>query len=97
MSKIEIKPFEEQIRIAGIAGELERAEEKGIEKGIEQGQNNIILPLLKKYTPEEVSEMIELPLKRILQAKDENCWKKVKIRKFTPYLILILTVFDTAL
>ena len=73
MSKIEIKPFEEQIRIAGIAGELERAEEKGIEKGIEQGQNNIILPLLKKYTPEEVSEMIELPLKRILQAKDENC------------------------
>ena len=85
MSKIEIKPFEEQIRIAGIAGELERAEEKGIEKGIEQGrkqgrkqgieqgQNNIILPLLKKYTPEEVSEMTELPLKRILEAKDENC------------------------
>ena len=70
MSKIEIKPFEEQIRIAGIAGELERAEEKGIEqgieKGIEQGQNNIILPLLKKYTPEEVSEMTELPLNEIL-------------------------------
>ena len=74
MSKIEIKPFEEQIRIAGIAGELERAEEKGIEQGLkqgieqglEQGQNNIILPLLKKYTPEEVSEMTELPLNEIL-------------------------------
>ena len=85
MSKIEIKPFEEQIRIAGIAGELERAEEKGIEQGLkqgieqgieqglEQGQNNIILSLLKKYAPEEVSEMTELPLKRILEAKDENC------------------------
>ena len=37
MSKIEIKPFEEQIRIAGIAGELERAEETGLEKGLEDG------------------------------------------------------------
>ena len=36
MSKIEIKPFEEQIRIAGIAGELERAEEKAFKKGFEK-------------------------------------------------------------
>ena len=72
MSKIEIKPFEEQIRIAGIAGELERAEEKGLEKGLEKGENNIILPLLEKYSPEEVSEMVELPLEKILAIKNNN-------------------------
>ena len=38
MSKIEIKPFEEQLRIAGIAGELERAEKRGIQQGREEGK-----------------------------------------------------------
>ena len=59
MSKIEIKPFEEQIRIAGIAGELERAEEKG--------KKEIISKLLEKYTPEEVSKMADIPLSIILK------------------------------
>ena len=82
MSKIEIKPFEEQIRIAGIAGELERAEEKGranglkegqkegytngLKEGQKEGQEEIISNMLKKYTPEEVSKMTDIPLKRIL-------------------------------
>ena len=84
MSKIEIKPFEEQIRIAGIAGELERAEEKGhaigLKKGQEEGypiglkkgQEEIISNMLKKYTPEEVSKITDIPLKRILKIKDDG-------------------------
>ena len=67
MSKIEIKPFEEQIRIAGIAGELERAEERGRKNGLKE----IISKLLKKNTPEEVSKMTEIPLKDIQRIKDE--------------------------
>ena len=76
MSKIEIKPFEEQIRIAGIAGELERAEEKayakGLKKGRKEGPEIIISNMLKKYTPEEVSKMTDIPLKRILKIKDDG-------------------------
>ena len=79
MSKIEIKPFEEQIRIAGIAGELERAEERGYENGLKEGlkeglekeRKKIISKLLKKNTPEEVSKMTEIPLKDIQRIKDE--------------------------
>ena len=65
MSKIEIKPFEEQIRIAGIAGELERAEEKGLKEGHTKGLKEIITKLLEKYTPEEVSKMTDIPPEKI--------------------------------
>ena len=85
MSKIEIKPFEEQIRIAGIAGELERAEEaafeKGFEKGFEDGHANgcaeteekFILKLLETQSPEEISKNFEVPLERVLEIANGNC------------------------
>ena len=85
MSKIEIKPFEEQIRIAGIAGELERAEEaafeKGFEKGFEDGHANgcaeteekFILKLLETQSPEEISKNFEVPLERVLEIANGSC------------------------
>ena len=89
MSKIEIKPFEEQIRIAGIAGELERAEETGLEKGLEKGfekgfedghangcaetEEKFILKLLETQSPEEISQNFEVPLERVLEIANGNC------------------------
>lgn len=81
MSKIEIKPFEEQIRIAGIAGELERAEEAAFEKGFEDGHANgcaeteekFILKLLETQSPEEISQNFEVPLERVLEIANGNC------------------------
>ncbi|WP_298522549.1 hypothetical protein [uncultured Methanobrevibacter sp.] len=83
MAKIEIKTFEEQMRIAGIAGELERAEERGIEKGrnggIEKGREEarniekfFITKFLEKNTPEEISEEYGISLERILEIKNDN-------------------------
>jgi len=84
MSKIEIKPFEEQIRIAGIAGELERAEEaafeKGFEKGFEDGHANgcaeteekFILKLLETQSPEVISRNFEVSLERVLEIANGN-------------------------
>ena len=64
MSKIKIKPFEEQLRIAGIAGELERAEKRGKEQGRKIGyeigreltEEKFITKLLKNHTPEQISK-----------------------------------------
>ena len=75
-----IKPFEEQIRIAGIAGELERAEETGLEKGLEDGHANgcaeteekFILKLLETQSPEEISKNFEVPLERVLEIANVN-------------------------
>ncbi|WP_298522547.1 hypothetical protein [uncultured Methanobrevibacter sp.] len=75
MAKIEIKTFEEQMRIAGIAGELERAEERGIEKGREEARDTekfFITKLLEKNTPEEISEEYGISLERILKIKNDN-------------------------
>ena len=76
MSKIEIKPFEEQIRIAAIAGELERAEQRGHENGLKEGHENgrkeIILELLEKYTPQEVSNMTKIPIKKIIKIRNDG-------------------------
>jgi flagellar biosynthesis/type III secretory pathway protein FliH len=88
MSKIEIKPFEEQIRIAGIAGELERAEEaayeEGFEKGYEEGfekgyakgcaetEEKFILKFLETQSPEEISTNFEVPLERVLEIENGN-------------------------
>ena len=79
MSKIEIKPFEEQIRIAGIAGELERAEEKAFKKGkmYEVGraetEEKFILKLLETQSPEEISQNFEVLLERVLEIAKGNC------------------------
>ena len=80
MSKIEIKPFEEQIRIAGIAGELERAEEAAYEEGFEKGyakgcaetEEKFILKLLETQSPEEISKNFEVPLERVLEIENGN-------------------------
>ena len=80
MSKIEIKPFEEQIRIAGIAGELERAEEAAYEKGFDEGhakgctetEEKFILKLLETQSPEEISTNFEVPLERVLEIENGN-------------------------
>ena len=81
MSKIEIKPFEEQIRIAGIAGELERAEEKAFKKGFEkmyevgraETEEKFILKLLETQSPEEISQNFEVLLERVLEIANGNC------------------------
>ncbi len=87
MSKIEIKTFEEEMRIAAISGELERAEERGFEKGRKEGlekgrkegreevlkiKKQIILKLLEKNTPEEISKEFNIPLEHILEIKNNN-------------------------
>ena len=76
MSKIEIKTFEEEMRIAGIAGELERAEERGHAEGWEEGREEtekVFIPkLLEKNTPEEISKEYDIPLERILKIKNDN-------------------------
>ena len=80
MSKLEVLPFEEQIRGAGIAGQLERAEknglkeghENGLKEGYESGKKEIISTLLKKHSPEEVSEMTETSLAEILEIQNEE-------------------------
>lgn len=82
MSKIEVKPFEEQIRIAGIAGELERAENRGLKEGhanglkeghangLKDGKIEIISNLLESYSPEEVALMAKVPLDLVLDVKN---------------------------
>jgi hypothetical protein len=72
MSKLEVLPFEEQIRGAGIAGQLERAEKNGLKEGYESGKKEIISTLLKKHSPEEVSEMTETSLAEILEIQNEE-------------------------
>lgn len=76
MSKIEIKPFEEQIRIAGIAGELERAEDKGREEGYANGcaetEEKFISRLLETRTPDDISREFDVPIERVVEIKNSN-------------------------
>ena len=77
MSKLELRPFEEQLANVIYANRLEQAEKKGIkkgeekgfkkgeEKGFKKGEENVILKLLEKDTPEEISEKYNIPLEKI--------------------------------
>ena len=60
MSAIHIRPLEEELRDAIIDGEIMRAEERGKELGKELGKERIIKTLLEKYSPQEISEMINI-------------------------------------
>ena len=53
-----------------IAGLINKGKEQGIEQGIEQGEKNIILDLLKVYTIEEISSIInkdEAEIRKIIE------------------------------
>ena len=73
MSKIHIRPIEEELRDAIIDGEITRAEERGKEigkeigeeRGKEIGEEKIIKTLLEKYDAKQISEMIEIYLEKI--------------------------------
>ena len=69
MSKLELRPFEEQLANVIYANRLEQAEKKGFKKGFKKGEKNIILKLLEKDTPEEISEKYNIPLKKIEKSK----------------------------
>ena len=72
MSKLEVRSLDRALRGAVIAGRLERAEEKGLKEGRENTENLFISKLLKKYSPEEISEEYEIPLQRVLEIKNDN-------------------------
>ncbi|WP_407432381.1 hypothetical protein [Methanobrevibacter sp.] len=73
MSKLELRPFEEQLANVIYANRLDQAEKKGEEKGFEKGEKegfekgerNVILKLLEKDTPEEISEKYNIPLEKM--------------------------------
>ena len=65
MSALELRPFEEQLANVIYANRLEQAEKKGEEKGFKKGEENIILKLLEKGTPKEISAKYDIPLKKI--------------------------------
>ena len=80
MSKLELRPFEEQLANVIYANRLEQAEkrgmkigmEKGMEKGMENGEKNIILKLLEKNTAEEISENYNIPLEKIKKIQNNQ-------------------------
>lgn len=43
----------------------EMIEERGIEKGIEKGIEQMVMKALQKCTPNEVSEMFDIPLDQV--------------------------------
>ena len=61
MSKLELRPFEEQLANVIYANKLEQAEKKGFKKG----EKNRILKLLEKGTPKEISARYDIPLEKI--------------------------------
>ena len=73
MSKLELRPFEEQLANVIYANRLDQAEKKGEEKGFEKGEKegfekgerNVILKLLEKDTPEEISAKYNIPLEKM--------------------------------
>lgn len=72
MSKLELRPFEEQLANVIYANRLEQAEKKGEEKGIEKGEKNMILKLLEKDTPEEISAKYNIPLEKIQKIEKKS-------------------------
>ena len=76
MSAIEELDFSAVIRSARIEGALLRSEEKGREEGHAEGhakaEEEFVLKLLKTDTPQEISEKLEIPLKRVIEIKNGN-------------------------
>ena len=72
MNEAEMKIFERQIIGARISGELERDYEKGYKEGYESTRNKAISHLLKKYSPEEISKMINASTDEIEKIKHDN-------------------------
>ncbi|SDA62660.1 hypothetical protein [Methanobrevibacter millerae] len=65
MSALKLRPFEEQFANVLLANKLDQAEKRGIE----QGEENIMLKLLEKNTPEEISAQYDIPLEKILKTQ----------------------------
>ena len=72
MSALELRPFEEQLANVIYANRLEQAEKRGMKKGTENGEKNIILKLLEKNTPEEISENYNIPLEKIKKIQNDQ-------------------------
>lgn len=65
MSKIEERPFEESLRGVIFARKLEEAKEEGVE----ENRIDFISKLLKHMSPQEVSDILELPIESILSVQ----------------------------
>ena len=72
MSALELRPFEEQLANVIYANRLKQAEKRGMKKGTENGEKNIILKLLEKNTPEEISENYNIPLEKIKKIQNDQ-------------------------
>ena len=72
MSKLELRPFEEQLANVIYANRLEQAEKKGEEKGFKKGEENIILKLLEKDTPEEISAKYNIAREKIQKIEKKS-------------------------
>ena len=76
MSKLELRPFEEQLANVIYANRLEQAEKRGMKIGMkigtEKGEENIILKLLEKNTAEEISENYNIPLEKIKKIQNNQ-------------------------
>ena len=79
MSKLEIRSIEEEIRNARIVGELERAEEKGIEKGREEGIKKGREEGIKKGIEKGIEEGRKEIIKKILETKTPEEASKLNI------------------
>lgn len=67
MSKIEERPFEESLRGVIFARKLEEAEEKGVEKN----RIDFITKALKQMSPQEVSDLFDIPIDSILSVQNQ--------------------------
>ncbi|WP_458403481.1 hypothetical protein [Methanobrevibacter sp.] len=84
MTAMEAKELSEKIRSARIEGALLRSEEKGHAEGYTEGhtkghaegfaesERKFVLKLLKKQTPQEISQEFEIPLERIEKIQNDN-------------------------
>lgn len=72
MSAMEAKDLSAKIKSARIEGALLRSEEKGREEGFAEGEKKFVLKLLKKHTPQEISQEFEIPLERIKEIENDN-------------------------
>ena len=85
MSKLELRPFEEQLANVIYANRLEQAEKKGEEKGFKKGEEkgfkkgeeNIILKLLEKDTPEEISAKYNIAREKIQKIEKKSDIKQI--------------------
>ena len=49
----------------------EMIEERGIEKGIEKGIKKMVMNALRKCSPEQVSEMLDVPIDQVKEIEKE--------------------------